>query len=38
MSRHLIGKTALALMTGALVVGVAAPARSAVDPIALRRS
>src|SRR5258705_11705734 len=28
MSRHLIGKTALALMAGALVVGVAAPARS----------
>ena len=28
MSRHLIGKTALALMAGALVAGVAAPARS----------
>ena len=28
MSTHLIGKTALALMAGALVVGVAAPARS----------
>jgi len=28
MSRHLIGKTAVALMAGALVAGAAAPARS----------